>query len=199
MATADKREQIMTAAEALFASRRFHEITVEEIARRAAVGKGTVYRYFADKEALFSAVAMAGFDDLCGLVSRQAACEGPFVESLERVAQALARFFGRRHRVFRLMQAEAHRMRRHRGAQREAWRARRAALQQAVCDVLVRGREQGVLRVDVPVELLAVSLLGLLRMHGRGAPLGLPDAPPVGQLMELFLHGASRQPGEAGS
>jgi AcrR family transcriptional regulator len=48
----DKRAAILEAALALFAERGFHGTAVPLIAERAKVGAGTLYRYFASKEAL---------------------------------------------------------------------------------------------------------------------------------------------------
>ena len=48
----DKREAILAAALALFVERGFHGTAVPELAERAGVGAGTIYRYFASKEAL---------------------------------------------------------------------------------------------------------------------------------------------------
>ena len=48
----DKRDAIMRAALALFVERGFHGTTVPEIAERAGVGAGTIYRYFTSKETL---------------------------------------------------------------------------------------------------------------------------------------------------
>jgi AcrR family transcriptional regulator len=48
----DRREQILAAALALFAERGFHGTAVPEVAERARVGAGTIYRYFESKEAL---------------------------------------------------------------------------------------------------------------------------------------------------
>jgi AcrR family transcriptional regulator len=53
---ADKREAIMTAALELFVERGFHGTAVPEIAVRADVGAGTIYRYFESKEALVNAI-----------------------------------------------------------------------------------------------------------------------------------------------
>jgi AcrR family transcriptional regulator len=52
VARADKREAILEAALALFVERGFHGTAVPEVADRAGVGAGTIYRYFASKEAL---------------------------------------------------------------------------------------------------------------------------------------------------
>ncbi|HSN25726.1 MAG TPA: TetR/AcrR family transcriptional regulator [Kofleriaceae bacterium] len=51
-ATSDKREAIMNAALSLFVERGFYGTAVPEIAERAGVGAGTIYRYFESKEAL---------------------------------------------------------------------------------------------------------------------------------------------------
>jgi len=54
--TLDKRTQIVEASLALFAERGFDGTTVPEIAQRANVGAGTIYRYFSSKEALVNAL-----------------------------------------------------------------------------------------------------------------------------------------------
>ena len=50
----NKRELILNALEELLPGRRFHEITLDEVAKAAQVGKGTIYLYFQDKDALFA-------------------------------------------------------------------------------------------------------------------------------------------------
>lgn len=55
-APADKREAIMTAALELFVERGFYGTAVPEIADRAGVGAGTIYRYFESKEALVNEI-----------------------------------------------------------------------------------------------------------------------------------------------
>jgi AcrR family transcriptional regulator len=57
--TQDKREAIMAAALSLFVERGFYGTAVPEIAERAGVGAGTIYRYFESKEALVNALYRA--------------------------------------------------------------------------------------------------------------------------------------------
>ena len=61
----DKRQRIMQAAEQLFRTRQFHEITLDEVARVADVGKGTLYLYYRSKEELYRAALHAGLVELC--------------------------------------------------------------------------------------------------------------------------------------
>ncbi len=52
----DKRDLILTAALGLFAERGFHGTAVPLLADEAGVGAGTIYRYFANKEAIVNAL-----------------------------------------------------------------------------------------------------------------------------------------------
>lgn len=51
-ASAEKKQAILDAALELFVEMGFHGTAVPEIARRAHVGAGTIYRYFDSKEAI---------------------------------------------------------------------------------------------------------------------------------------------------
>ncbi len=52
----DKKERIITTAQKLFARFGMKKTTVDEIAKAARIGKGTVYHYFGSKEEIFAAV-----------------------------------------------------------------------------------------------------------------------------------------------
>jgi AcrR family transcriptional regulator len=53
---AARPEELLDAALAVFGERGFRQTTLEEVANRAGVSKGTVYLYFASKDDLFRAV-----------------------------------------------------------------------------------------------------------------------------------------------
>jgi AcrR family transcriptional regulator len=53
----ERRASILEAAQAVFQEKDYHEITMDDIARRARVAKGTLYLYFPAKEDLFRALA----------------------------------------------------------------------------------------------------------------------------------------------
>ena len=59
------RAQILTAAEQAFAEEGV-SVPLDEIARRAGVGAGTIYRHFPTKDALFDAVLQSRIDNLVG-------------------------------------------------------------------------------------------------------------------------------------
>lgn len=50
---AEKMNRVLDAASELFSDKGFHEVKLDEVARRADVGKGTIYTYFSSKDELF--------------------------------------------------------------------------------------------------------------------------------------------------
>lgn len=58
----DRRRQLSAAAASLFADRGYPHVAVSDIAARAGVSTPTVYRHFADKQALLFAATQSGVD-----------------------------------------------------------------------------------------------------------------------------------------
>jgi len=68
-----KNERIMAAAEQVFSHKGYKQATLDEIIKIADTGKGTVYKYYQNKEKLF-----------CSLVLRK---NTPFVEKMNLIAK----------------------------------------------------------------------------------------------------------------
>ena len=188
----DKRRRIMRAAEQLFTSRRYHEITTDDIAREAKVGKGTIYRIFQDKDDLFFQTAAMGFEELCRLLEPSRSSQGlDLRDELVQACQRIGEFYAHRRQLFRMMQSEEGRMPWCRGKLRQQWHERRRHLIETVAAILRRGADRGQLRRDVEATALASVLLALLRTRWRELvdEQGEP-ALSYEQLVDLFLHGA---------
>jgi len=60
-----KREQeILNAALSLFEGPHWEQVTVEQISRKAEIGKGTVYKHFASKEEIYAYITIAFTEQL---------------------------------------------------------------------------------------------------------------------------------------
>jgi len=190
MSSEAKRAQIMQAAEKLFASRRFHEITTDDIAREAKVGKGTIYRYFPDKDELFFQTAMSGFDEMCDLLHRGAQEQEGFRSQILMACRQISQFFQRRRQLFRMMQAEEAPILWHNDDMRRRWLGNRSRLVSAMGQIIDKGVSEGLIRSDVQSTVLAQFLMGMLRTRARD----LHDAPEAMQslelVVELFVRGA---------
>lgn len=191
MASLAKETRIMLAAEKLFTSRRFHEVTLDQVARDACVGKGTIYRYFKNKDDLFLRVTMSGFDDLCALIERTASRQVPFEKQLERILRDIGELYLRKRRLFRLIHTEGSRVPFMHRSMRSPWMKRRKKLHATVSDWLRRGVDTGCVRKDIPVETISACLFGMLRGFLSRADAKNRKAPPFADLIALFLRGAA--------
>ena len=83
------RERILKAARAVFADQGMHS-QIDDVARRAKVGVGTLYRHFPTKEALVEALVRERFEEIAGYareaLEREDAWEG-FCELIWRAAE----------------------------------------------------------------------------------------------------------------
>jgi AcrR family transcriptional regulator len=71
------RETILDAASELFA-RRGESVQMDEIAERAGLGVGTLYRHFADKQALRAAIIGRRFEAMTGVARSAEQIEDPW-------------------------------------------------------------------------------------------------------------------------
>jgi AcrR family transcriptional regulator len=71
------REAVLDAAGELFA-RRGDAVQMDEIAERAGLGVGTLYRHFADKQALLAAIIGRRFEDMTTLARTADGTEDPW-------------------------------------------------------------------------------------------------------------------------
>jgi AcrR family transcriptional regulator len=196
MSKAERRQVIMHEAERLFTSRRFHEVTLDEVAASAHVGKGTIYRYFKDKDDLFFQVATSGFEELCSVIQTRVPGEGTFIDKLTRACREIGGFFGARRQMMRMMQGEAGRMQSARGQIRKDWNARRERLLKLVANIFEEGMAQGVIRTDIPAGVMAGFLLGVLRARAREMGEMPKAAKDYAVLVDLFFNGACAQNGK---
>lgn len=186
----DRRRDILQAAEKLFTERRFHEVTTDDVAREAQVGKGTIYKYFADKDELFFETVHAGLEELCEAIEKVPADE-PFGEQLLKASMEVSGFFKRKRQLVRAMQSEGGQGPFSSGKFAGEWAARRAKLLAAIAAIMKRGVEAGEVRADVEPDILAAFFLGMLRTRGRD----LTDTPeamrPYELVVDLFRNGAA--------
>jgi len=98
----DARERILKAALEEFSEKGFHASTIDSIAERAGIAKGTVYRYFKTKEALFTALkedSMAEFVQ----IARELGREQDVLKIIESIIKIYLGFFEKNSAFFKVI------------------------------------------------------------------------------------------------
>lgn len=98
-----RSDLILRMAMEVFSEKGFYEADVEEIARRANVGKGTVYNYFGNKQQLFLSVVEWGLETLKDLILSATKEKSTFKEKIHKALYTYFEFFEHRKNFFRVL------------------------------------------------------------------------------------------------
>ncbi len=99
----DARERILAAALAEFSEKGFHSSTIDSIADRAGIAKGTVYRYFSTKEGLFTALKDDTMSEFIELAKRRLSGQENVLEIIESIIKIYLSFFEKNSAFFKVI------------------------------------------------------------------------------------------------
>jgi len=181
-----RRERILDAAFTVFSRRGYRAAGVDEVGRQADTSKGGVYFHFPTKEHV--------------LIEFQHRTTGELVETLKAPGPApasIAAFLRRVLRAIFVSYGEDVTLRREimvmylRNQLNQALSAEPLIVM--VVDYFTDAVERGVLRGDIPAEVMAVRFLGTLYQMDKGETLDLAaQEEEINLSVELFLNGVAR-------
>ena len=157
----DKRESILNAALALFVERGFWGTAVPEIAERAGVGAGTIYRYFESKEALVNAIYRQEKMRFAGLVLADFPPTSTTRDLFRALFMRMAKFATANPDAFVFL--ELHHHARYLDAESRAVESRLTAL---ITDLVTAKQAQGELKAGEPRLLMGLvmgAFVGVIR------------------------------------
>ncbi|WP_340007004.1 TetR/AcrR family transcriptional regulator [Paenibacillus sp. FSL K6-0276] len=92
MAVVDRRQQVLQAAAKSFSLFGYKATTMDQVAKIANVGKGTIYTFFTNKEQLFDEILRDMMVEMKMIAEREIRRDRPFFDNLHRVLDALLEF-----------------------------------------------------------------------------------------------------------
>jgi len=179
------RERLFGAAIELIAESGLAATTVDQIAERAGVAKGTVYYNFGSKAALFSALLEYGVERLAAALRDAASGRAP-LDALEAVVAAELAFIGEHESFARLLIAETWRSG---GDWQQAARLIRERAVGVLADVLRDAVAAGDLRSDLDTGTAASAVFGMVltvALDWRALQPGRPLADVQSTLTDLL-------------
>lgn len=149
-------ERLLDAAAEAFAERGL-EVSVAEIARRAGVGQGTVFRHFPSKDRLVAAVACDRLAEITAAGEELSAAERPGEALLELLRRGVA--LQVRDRGF--FEAACGSV-----AVDKDFRAQQERLLDVLCELVVRAQQAGEIREDVAATDILLLMAGIVQAAG---------------------------------
>ncbi|MGI6035667.1 MAG: TetR/AcrR family transcriptional regulator [Limnochordia bacterium] len=151
---AQRQKEILAAAQALFAEEGFHGATMDDIAARAGLAKGTLYLYFSSKRELFLSVLEHRFQEMHRTLNEVISTEDDFAGRVEAVIHAHRDFCRENKEFFQIMEE-------FKGDLGAGVRNRREGILSVLMELIDRGIETEQVR---PIDRRqgALALLGIL-------------------------------------
>ena len=186
----DRRTEIIRVAYRLIAERGLEGLRFADVARQAGINNGTLLYYFASKDALILAVGGYLVDLFSASVEtgdRPAPESDPLAQLRWEFADARARLHSDISVVYTELLARAQRdpavaiMLREIDAGWRGW----------LCRILERGKDSGVFRADMNVNLVATAIMAFIRGSGIQA-LVQGDTTEVEAALEALATGTER-------
>jgi len=157
--TNDTRMAIVRCAAEVFSQREFHEVLTDDIAQRLGIGKGTIYRYFGSKEALYLAAIADGLEGMHAAVTSVLQQDAPLATTIEAVVRTMINYFWRQRDFFVLVARLEPKLK---ARERADWQQRRVEVVGMVRRVLERAAARGEIG-RVNTRLAVEALFGMLR------------------------------------
>lgn len=175
------RTQVLRAAAALLS--RKATATMDEVARAAGIGRATLHRHFAGRDALVRALEQLGIEETEAALEAARIEEGPADEAVRRLVPALQpvapllSFLVTENQLFEG------------DGQNEGW----ARLDARLVALFRRGQEEGAFRIDLTPAWLCEALYGLIGSGAWAVADGRVAANDFSYMItELLLGGARR-------
>lgn len=102
--TVDRKKQVLEAASRSFALFGYKATTMEQVAKIANVGKGTIYTFFDTKEQLFDEILHEVISEMKTIIQREVDHYKPFFDNLFRVLDSLLEFRSEHELLMKLSQ-----------------------------------------------------------------------------------------------
>ena len=102
----NKKKLILKAGEEIISKKGFSNATIEEITKRAKVGKGTFYLYFKNKDDLFYSIIKEGLDALVIEIRKTIEKIDDFFEKLKKGIEMYLTYHQKNYFLFKILLQE---------------------------------------------------------------------------------------------
>ena len=189
-----RKHDILEIAAGIFSEKGFHNTTMDDIAERVGLAKGTIYLYYENKDNLFLSILMSKSQALYSQLESAIAEEQEFLPCCRRFVESFLMFFHENEDFMRLIQSDKRRISPEKHYQFHDYTQQAFnSLFGMTVRLIELGQKQKILRKTKSLDM-AKALIGVLYSFSfHHVFLGdetsiMKDADLI---VDLFVHGAS--------
>lgn len=159
-----RKEEILTAARRVFASKGFRRTKVQDVSEFLGVGKGTLYRYFRSKKELFLSVFKAGTEDLMAVMHKHIKQISDPAERVKNAPRVYFQFFDNNRELIEIMmQVRSEFKEEYRKMHLEMYEIYSANIERMLREGIRRGIYREDIDIDKTAEVIGSIMPGILQ------------------------------------
>lgn len=193
-----RKADILKAAEHIFASKGYHEATIQDIAKEAQYGTGTVYLYFKDKNALYFSLLDEKIKSLIGPIKEKTELVKDAKKKLEIFIKESLAVFEQNQNFFRIYTLEKNSIQLIVGKQVAESSCAVEYGTEYVEKLIKMAQEQNVIKKNYsPAELadILTSIVGsvVVKWTKEGSKKAGSLSDKAGFIFDMFLNGVGKE------
>ena len=161
----EREALILQTAEEAFLVQGYHETSIDEIAARVGVSKGTVYQHFPSKEDLLMALLTTSMERFLTTIEEAIASASTVPDKLEALISCLYAGWSNLKTKMLVTFFQDGELRRFFSANNEPLLALRGRLVNIVIVLLEEGKATGDLNAAIPTQVMVMALFALFSTH----------------------------------
>lgn len=188
------RLKILESAKELFSTKDYHQCLIEDIARKAGIGKGTFYLYFKDKKDLLAQILYKLLDELADKIRGVRAKKVDFKKQMVFLLEEVISFLNSNNSIFSVMHREGPLIL-EKDVQIELHKKMEVMISEIVL-IMKRGIKESIFREDNPMfyAIVFTSLVHGSLFEGF-KEMSVPTGKNINKkkLLDIFLYGVAKR------
>ena len=186
----EKIERILSAACQLFAESDFHNVSMEEVAVSAGVGKGTLYNYFQSKDDLYFSILQSRLEKLLGVLEKAYSNRDDFIRNLRSLILHLYSFMSKYRYFHQIWNREENSLEQNNNT---VILEMRNKILDLIRRVLIQGQNEKLLKKSIDIDISVQLIYCMINYLSINKNIGHTKEIRIDSLMEILLTGIGIQ------
>lgn len=184
-----RKDQILKAAQNVFSLKGFHDARIDDIAKEACVGKGTVYQYFSSKQEVFDEAFIMSINQIHERFDEIISCNCTFIDKTKKITNfILTEAIHVTGRIDSICASEGIVSKK----LGEVYENHMVYIYKILDELIEQGKNENIIKKDIDTEVISTIMIGSIKQYfvkNNLKPASTVSMNEINKYIDLFLNG----------
>lgn len=184
-----RKDQILKAAQNVFSLKGFHDARIDDIAKEACVGKGTVYQYFSSKQEVFDEAFIMSINQIHERFDEIISCNCTFIDKTKKITNfILTEAIQVTGRIDSICASEGIVSKK----LGEVYENHMVYIYKILDELIEQGKNENIIKKDIDTEVISTIMIGSIKQYfvkNNLIPASTVSMNEINKYIDLFLNG----------